>query len=576
MRQVFTIILTCLMLLHGSLVYAIDVPHSGDDLPAKSDAEIETLTSYDYCTPQIFCMLQVVYLDRNYEPFWFRGDRLSHRGNQLIMAFYDAEKHGIDPVKFFDIEALEEEIKSDYISENDVTLLDIHLTYLLYRYLEELMPASHKIYKEDFEKYLASNKLLKNLKEINSADEEYAALQDLLEETVLDVDKNREAVLPFEKISFQKKYLREGMQDQNVPILRARLIDYIDSNSAEGFGEGLYVYDAALVAAVKKYQSEHGEQSDGVVGPSTLALLNRSDSDYKDQISANLRRLRKQDAAQRNEKRIEVNIPEFMLRAYEKGADEPSFDMKVVVGRPQRQTLRFTSEIRGMRFNPTWTVPNTIKHKDFLPKLREDPLYLESQNIRILDGWDSDAQEVDPLTIDWNEVSVNQMKAMRIWQPAGSGNPLGQIRVLMDNPYDIYLHDTNSRRYFQKSQRALSSGCVRVEDPELITSFIMSNKEGWSEDDTQAILSRGKTRDILLDDVIPVYLDYRTVWRSPEGGSHVFGHDVYGLDSTELHAINDLSVSIRQEANTIRKLFIDLLNNSVINAENNKKVPHTS
>lgn len=115
-------------------------------------------------------------------------------------------------------------------------------------------------------------------------------------------------------------------------------------------------------------------------------------------------------------------------------------------------------------------------------------------------------------------------------QGSGSSNPLGQYRVVMDNPYNIYLHDTPKKSLFSRSNRALSSGCVRMQDAEKVVDFIMAENDNWSENRKQEILATGKLREIRTDEPLPVFLQYHTMWLG-ERNQLVYGPDIYKEDS---------------------------------------------
>lgn len=285
-------------------------------------------------------------------------------------------------------------------------------------------------------------------------------------------------------------------------------------------------YDDRLAAAVMKFQRKNGLGADGAVGPKTLELLNRTTRQKIDQIVVNMERLRWLDA-EKPEKYILVNIPSATLWAVEKG--EVALEMPVIVGRPERATKSFITEISGVRFNPKWTVPPTIKAKDFLPKLVEDPAYLHNKGIEVSQLIDGKRYTLDSTAIDWSLVTRQDLKSLRMVQSAGDDNALGRFRVLMENPYDIYLHDTNSPSLFSKPDRALSSGCIRMAKPDAVAQFILHGNKGWSERRMNNILASGKTSEISAAERIKVYILYQTIWQNDED-ELVYGPDIYNFD----------------------------------------------
>lgn len=232
------------------------------------------------------------------------------------------------------------------------------------------------------------------------------------------------------------------------------------------------------------------------------------------QIALNMERLRWLPDEQ-PEKFIIVNIPSARLWAIKNG--QAIFEMPVIVGRKDRPTPSFITKSIGVRFNPTWTVPPTIKEKDIWPKLKENPYYLLNKSVEI---YEQD-QTLDPSVVDWNGITRADLHKFRMVQLPGANNPLGKIRILMPNKYSIFLHDT-SERGFTDLERSYSSGCVRLKNPEKVANFIL-------EKDVKLYMQATETKDIMSKRVIPVYLLYHTVWLGA-GQKLVFGKDLYGYD----------------------------------------------
>lgn len=313
-----------------------------------------------------------------------------------------------------------------------------------------------------------------------------------------------------------------GSRHADVPKLRERLGV---ERRREGGGPETF-YDDRTAAAVMEFQKRNGLEPDGVIGEQTLARLNQSHAGKIRQVVANLERLRWLDDS-RPDRYVLVNIPSQKLYAFDEG--KLAFDMDVVVGTPVRQTKPFRAEISGVRFNPRWNVPTSLKIKDFLPKLREDPSYMSDKGMEFIKGHGKDAVTLDPLAVDWNSVTPREMAGLRMVQSPGNHNALGRVRILMDNEYDIYMHDTNHKEYFARTQRTYSSGCVRLSDPEKMARFVLSGNEGWSDEKMRAVIRSGRTSDIPAAAKMPVYIVYQSMWLDAEG-KLVYGADVYGQD----------------------------------------------
>jgi murein L,D-transpeptidase YcbB/YkuD len=357
----------------------------------------------------------------------------------------------------------------------------------------------------------------------------YTRLREELVTLVSDTNRSREAGLPmrFDGV------LRPGDFARDVPKLRERLgLIHEKVNGSEK------KYDDALAAAVMVFQRQNGMEADGHVGLKTLALLNRSSEEKIGQIIANMERLRWLDE-NRPDRYILVNIPSQTLWAVDHG--NVALEMPVIVGRPERATKIFVTEITGVRFNPQWHVPPTIKQNDMLTHLQEDPTYLEQKGIELSQTVDGHRETLDPSSIDWSQVSKAEISRMNMVQGAGDNNALGKVRVLMPNPYDIYLHDTSQPELFSKQDRTISSGCIRLSNPEAVARFILTDNDNWSDKKMRSIIDSGRTTEISAAQKMPVYIVYQSIWLD-DAGRLVYGPDVYKKDRALLGAMNSLKV----------------------------------
>lgn len=318
-------------------------------------------------------------------------------------------------------------------------------------------------------------------------------------------------------INFGGGLFRPGQSHPDVSKLRAYIgLAYNPLRGPENY------YDDSLASAVMDFQYQHNLSPDAIIGPATLTIINRSHKDKMRQLVANLERARWLDDVQ-PDRYIMVNIPSHRLWAVEKG--KIVLDMKVIVGLPTRQTKQFKTEITGVRFNPTWTVPLSLKMADFKPKLIEDPGYLHDKGIQVY----QDGRTLDPYAIDWANITHREMNMLRFTQKPGDHNALGRIRILMPSDYDIYLHDTNHPEFFENVNRALSSGCIRMAQPEQVAHFILQDNPDWSDERMKAIIERGRMTEVAAVRPFPVYIIYQSVWLD-ERGDLVYGPDIYKQD----------------------------------------------
>lgn len=476
------------------------------------------------------------YEKRGGESFWLNNNKLTKNAKSLISAIEHSWENGLNPnvYHYHEIMKFQEQINSN---QNAQFQLEIILTDAFAKYVSDLsgmrIRASdmglvknqwrQKITIDDSLSYLASN--IRDMDEfllsLEPQSKAYQMLKDEMRTLILETKED-----DLEKVSFQGT-LKPGQGAKDIPKLRARF--GLDTPA----GDQKYVYDTDLVNAVKNFQTDKGLKSDGIIGQKTLEMFNLSRAQKIKKLIVNMERLRWIPNKNYSVFMV-VNIPASRLLGVENG--EVKVDMPVVVGRKKRETLSFVSEIQGVRFNPTWTVPPTIRKEDILPKLQEDPLYLSDKGMEIYKKTENGVISIDPTVIDWVSITENELAQYKMVQKAGDNNPLGRIRVLMPNIYNIYLHDTNHPELFDRSDLAQSSGCVRLKYPEKAAHFILRNLKDWSDAKMIDILKSGKTKDFYVTDKIPIFLVYNTVWIG-EKDQIIYGNDIYDIDQKLLDLI---------------------------------------
>lgn len=307
--------------------------------------------------------------------------------------------------------------------------------------------------------------------------------------------------------------LKPERSDPRVPQLYQRLHEagYLQA-VPDPVGER---YDSTLLAAVERFQGEHGLQADGIIGPATLAALNVSPLQRRSQLRVNLERLRWLHRDLPSDGLL-VNIAAAELRLYKAG--ELLWQTRTQVGRPERRSPQLLSQVSRITLNPTWSVPPTILREDKLPEIRRDLGFLAKHDMRVLDR---DGNRLDPQQIDWNNPGNIQLR-----QDAGPNNPLGRMALRFANPFSVYMHDTPSQALFAKAPRAFSSGCVRVEAvSELITLLLAPDELAQVE----TLLASGKTRDYRLRQPVPLLTAYWTVEVDAQGQPRYLP-DIYQRD----------------------------------------------
>lgn len=209
--------------------------------------------------------------------------------------------------------------------------------------------------------------------------------------------------------------------------------------------------------------------------------------------------------------------------------------MRVIVGRLDWNTPIFSEYIEYIVINPYWNIPKTIFEDEILPELISDPSYLSKNNIKIL-GPESDS--LDPLLIDWSTVDPKSW-TYRLRQEPGATNPLGRLKFMFTNKHSVYLHDTPNKRLFDRENRKLSHGCIRVEKPIDLAKFVFSGDNDWNADRVQNMINSGASRTVYLKQPIPVHILYFTAWVENDGSIN-FRNDIYNLIQSDKLQTNKL------------------------------------
>lgn len=285
------------------------------------------------------------------------------------------------------------------------------------------------------------------------------------------------------------------------------------------------VYDASLVAAVRAFQRRHGLDDDGVVGRATWAALQVPPSARVQQLELALERLRMTPLLDAP-RRIVVNIPEFVLRAYEVQGERivVRAQMKVVVGQSlDTRTPLMQEDLRRIEFKPFWNVPASIARRELVPRLRRDPAHWAREGFEFV-GADGRA---DPVLTEAKLQAV-LAGALRIRQRPGPRNALGDIKFVFPNAQAIFLHHTPVVQLFDRARRDFSHGCIRLEQPVALAAFALQGLPGWDEPRIRAAMAADPPSAVTLAQPVPVLIAYGTAIVK-EGKVHFFD-DIYGHD----------------------------------------------
>ena len=358
--------------------------------------------------------------------------------------------------------------------------------------------------------------------------------------------KDIEAKGGWKKLPYFKK-LKLGDKGVNVLKLRERLEASGDLTPCQTKSEELFEteeidstvkvqpranFDLCLEDAVKRFQARHGLKSDGVVGPTTRKVLNISVESKIKTIILNLDRIKWLPREEENRYLI-VNIPEYMLHFIENGKEKEK--IKVIVGDKRHHTPIFREKISFIVLNPYWKVPEGIVKKEVIPNMIKNPDYLRKEGLEIRRTWFEKSSRINPDEIFWEDYYYTDEKfPYRIMQPPGPKNALGKIKFKFPNRFNVYLHDTPTKRLFKKTKRAFSHGCIRVSQPLKLFETIASFNDDIDINKSKKILKGKNKVQIDIENKITVYIIYLTAGYNQDIDMPEFRDDIYGYDKMQM------------------------------------------
>ncbi|MFD2236037.1 L,D-transpeptidase family protein [Aureimonas populi] len=319
--------------------------------------------------------------------------------------------------------------------------------------------------------------------------------------------------------------LRLGMQHPNVQLMRERLAISGDLPRAAGNGQA---FDSYVDAAVKRFQGRHGLPADGVAAEHTFKAMNVPANIRLGQLQTNLSRVQSESVDP--SRFVMVNIPGAFVEAVENGRVVQRHT--AVVGKVDRQTPILQSRITNLNLNPYWHAPASIVRKDIIPLMREDPTYLERNEIYI---YASDGSVIPPSSIDWNtEEAVRYL----FRQEPGPNNAMSSVRINFPNPHSVFMHDTPQQSTFSQLMRFESSGCVRIQNIRDLIVWIARDVPGWDRATIEQTVAARTRKDVDLTRPIPLHFSYITAWATDPTVVQ-FRDDIYRRDGSEQLAMTD-------------------------------------
>ena len=473
------------------------------------------------------------YQKNNFRGIWSKKETWKPVADSMFSFIKNSKYYGLYPedYHYHELDSLRSKIQNDSLARMDAiawTKADLMLSDAFMNTLKDLkegriVPDSSSIInKQKFidsffisnqDKAIASNNISEIFQSLEPDNNNYLALRDALKSFVDSMDTRK-----FLYISYPYSDTIKFYKDLHKRLLQS------------GFGNpGVETPDSATLSGiVKKYQAKHKLTVDGKPGQGTVRSLNSNDNEKFRRIAITLDRYKQ--LPELPESYIWVNLPGFYLKLWDH--DTVVLQSKVIIGKPSTRTPVLTSAISNMVIYPNWTIPESIIRKEILPALKIDPGYLYRKGFSLVDG---KGETVDPFIVDWSKYKKGI--PWKIVQGSGDDNALGIFKFNFSNPYSVYLHDTNQRYLFNNTDRALSHGCVRVQNWEALAFYIarkdsLATKEGhipaYNTDSLKTWIANKDRKTVMVKKRLPLYIEYFTC--EEKNNKIVVYNDIYNED----------------------------------------------
>ena len=499
--------------------------------------------------------LEALYKIAGYKLLWLANPQADKNRADALNLLENAATYGLNPASY-DIQSLQQRLPPESaFTGNDykqLALYDTAVSLSLLRFLHDLHYGRVNPKAINFDLKSREKKLidLPTLINSNASQNSIAQLPDLVEPKLKQYQKLKQVLAKYQAIAKNAATLNLVVTapvkpGENLPDAKAleRFLVSVgdlskDENNASNKEANSYTHK--LASGVKKFQSRHGIDPNGVLSKSTVEAINVPISQRVTQIELAMERLRWLPEMSAGATII-VNIPAFQLWAFD---DVNEFDanmpnLRVVVGQAMKnETPVLMAEMRFIDFMPYWNVPYNIVKKEILPKLIKNPGYLAGENMELVSTFGNETKAV---AFSTSLIPGLSQGSLRIRQRPGKKNALGKVKFMFPNKNDVYLHDTPSRSLFSRSRRDFSHGCVRVQNPGQLAEFVLKNQ--LSKEAINEAMQTEKNRRVILKKSIPVVFFYSTSFVDQHDNLDFYA-DIYGYDSVlqeELKKSVDLS-----------------------------------
>lgn len=517
-----------------------------DTIATPIAATVEKLKIEDkYYNDRVQLKTRVFYRANENKRAWLKKGRPDKMYKAFVEEVKQSSDFGFRP-EDYRIEELTKDVEALYDNRKrtseDISELDIRITASFFLFTTHLLegrvryPGAREFLWEKgmpLENDIAlllemesGSDLRKKIEALHPANPQYARLQDAF--------KEYRKMAPADTLPPISESLSVKPQGRDSALLLVRkklkLLGYNLSPANDPT-----VLDEELKRTLMEFQEDNGLESDGNLGKQTLQALNVPIGRKIELMALNLERLRWHPRVKREGDVIVVNVPEYILRLYKN--EKEKMKMRVILGAGYTPTPIFHDTLKYIVFSPTWTVPQSIFVEEFLPKLVEDPAHFSTERFLFYKKGDP----IDPYEEEWDDKELDPT-LYRVVENPGEQNSLGKIKFIMPNDHAIYLHDTPADGLFERNARALSHGCIRLEKPEELAEYLLSDQKEWDMHNIKEAMSADEPQQVNLTDPVPVFIVYRTSWVGDNDRVN-FRHDIYGHDRRHLNNLPPLTAS---------------------------------
>lgn len=551
MRRIYLILLLCMF--HGALFAQQAPSENGIDsfirgyLESNNPEEKPKIGENELFSTVV---IHRFYGERNFEPAWVKDLKLPEIAYEMRYEIGQAKFDGLNPNDYhfqainayFDLyESAKkggEKMNAIDLAAVDVLLTDAYIMLSSHLFLGKVDPESLKttwsiqrnvpelMIDRKLSAAIQSGSLRASIEGYYPAFSIYKKMRDGLRQLFEEQKRfEKEPVATWKNLKIDKS-IKPGDSHNQMTEIRERLYFWGFLKPYQPVDDKMY--DSLMIDGVKMIQKRFGMEPDGVIGQGTIHAFNQKPLDMIATASVNLERLRWFPDTIKDIELILVNTANFQLDFIQKL--DTVLSSKVIVGKSYHSTPQFSALMSYIVFSPTWTVPTSITRNELVPKIKKDPRYLAKNNMKLLN---SSGKTVDPSSIDWAKVSARSFP-YTVRQEPGENNSLGLVKFMFPNQNSVYIHDTPSRSLFEREDRALSHGCIRIQKPFDFAKILLSHDSNWTDEKIRTAMHQTKEQIVNLNRKIPVAIIYLTYWSDSRGNLY-FRKDIYDRDS-EIYA----------------------------------------